>query len=120
MGSSHLTQQILLPYPCVPSFSQTLAEKVVIGTATLASNSTLQELTYTDDASILPFQIPLSIIHFVLRIIQNRAKILYKFGDLYQMLRITKQQGSNVTRGQHDNNSEISDTIKMAKTKKVT
>ena len=107
MGFSHLTQQILHRNPCVPSFSQTLAEKVVRGTATLASNSTLQELAYTDDAAILQFQIPLSTIHFVLRVIQNRTKILYKFSDLYQMLRITKQQGSNVTRGQHDNNSEI-------------
>ena len=107
MGFSHITRQSLHRNPCVPSFSQTLAEKVVIGTATLASNSTLQELAYTDDAVILQFQIPLSIIHFVLRVIQNRTKILYKFSDLYQMLRITKQQGSNVTRGQHDNNSEI-------------
>ena len=107
MGFSHLTQQILHLNPCVPSFSQTLAEKVVIGTATLASNSTLQELTYTDDAVILQFQIPLSIIHLVLRVNQNRTKVLYKFGDLYQTLRITEPQGSNVTRGQHDNNSEI-------------
>ena len=107
MGLSQLTEKIFHPGPCVPSFIQALAEKGVIRTSTFASNSTLQELAYTDDAAILQFQIPLSTIHFVLRVIQNRTKILYKFSDLYQMLRITKQQGSNVTRGQHDNNSEI-------------
>ena len=102
MGFSHLTQQILHLNPCVPSFSQTLAEKVVIGTATLASNSTLQELTYTNDASILPFKIPLSIKYSMLGIIKNCAKILNQLSNLDQMLRITKQYGINFTRGQHD------------------
>ena len=109
MRFSQLTQQILHLNPCVPSFSQTLAEKVVIGTSTFTSNSTLQELAYTDDAVILQFQISLGIEHLVLHITKDSAEILHKVSKFDQMLRISKQHGSNFTGCQHpeNNNCEI-------------
>ena len=101
MGLPQLTEEIFHPGPSIPGLIQALAEEGVIGISSLATNSALQKLPYPYDAAILKFQVSLGMEHLVLRIIKDSAEILHKISKFDQMLRISKQHGSNFTGGQH-------------------